>query len=350
MPSINLDLQFFSHRKIRRLCSKLGDWAEIIPIKIWIYTGSFHPEDGIIEGYNDEELLSMAGVKYDSQHDATSILQALCDSGWLVKTRKGYKVHEWLEYQGHIAAYSIRGKNAAMRRWGNLTKNGKNHATSIPEAMPEVCLTNALTDLTDLNKTRSVKNGEEKSLGDLDGKVSTVSVLDRMIGRFSSPMPEAEDFQDQDPPKPKPEPEDVEQYPEIGRKHTKEPVLEPQGTSERVEERKSTLSLLKGEFEKARKAYPGQKVGADPAWKHFIKKHGIHAVKIIPLLLPAIEAEVEHKHKLTASGLFCPQWKSFERWINGSYWTQDLEKIQFVLNQNGKQSTFEAPSNLKERV
>lgn len=170
-----------------------------------------------------------------------------------------------------------------------------------------------------LGKARIPMNSDE-----FDGSL-TKHVLGKMVGKFSSPMPEAEDFQDQDPPKPKSPPTE-----------TKEP--------------KTNLSTLKALFETARKKYPGQKVGPEPAWAHFIKKHGKGAAQIIPMLLPAIEAEAEHKLKLTASGLFCPQWKSFERWINGSYWTQDLEKIQVVLNQNGKQTTFETPSNLKERV
>lgn len=216
---------------------------------------------------------------------------------------------------------------------GNLMSKGASNRLDFIEETREFDRNRVIQRRTtgQVHKVKETKENireEEIEIGEreeVELEVSTESVLGRMVGRFSSPMPEAEDFQDQDPPKPKPEPTE-----------TKGP--------------KTNLSALKALFETARKKYPGQKVGPEPAWAHFIKKHGKGAARIIPLLLPAIEAEAEHKTKLAALGLFCPQWKSFERWINGSYWTQDLEKIQVVLNSSGKQSTFETPSNLKERV
>lgn len=152
MPCINLDLEYFSHRKILRLCAKLGSWAEIIPIKLWVYTGKFHPESGLLIGYSPEELIAIIGVRPEAGRDATSILQALLDCGFLVTAEGGYQVHQWLEYQGHIAAFSIRGKTAAKKRWAKLSEFTQNDATSIPDAMLNDDSSNAPTSLTDLTK------------------------------------------------------------------------------------------------------------------------------------------------------------------------------------------------------
>jgi len=155
MPCINLDLEYFSHRKVLRLCARLGPWAEIIPLKLCAYTGKFHPETGHLIGYSADELITMIGVRPDLGRDASSILQALLDCGFLVTAEGGYQVHQWLEYQGHIAAFSIRGKTAAKARWSKLAEKDLYDATSMPDAMlkpdssnaPTNYLTNYLTDL-----------------------------------------------------------------------------------------------------------------------------------------------------------------------------------------------------------
>lgn len=121
MPSINVDVDYFEHFKTKRLVSKLGEGSEIIPIRLWILASRFYPENGVFKNLENQELLDLAGVKCNK--DATSILQALEETGFLNKTRWGYQIHEWEEYQGHIIAYKIRGKHAAKKRWEKLKPN-----------------------------------------------------------------------------------------------------------------------------------------------------------------------------------------------------------------------------------
>lgn len=118
MPAINVDLDYFEHFKTKRLVVKFGEGAELIPIKLWVFAAKFYPEKGIFKGIDDQELLSLAGIKYNK--DASSILQGLVDLGFLDRTKGGYQIHEWEEYQGHIIAYKIRGKKANEARWNKL--------------------------------------------------------------------------------------------------------------------------------------------------------------------------------------------------------------------------------------
>lgn len=93
----------------------------------------------------------MIGVRLDSGWDASSILQALLDCGFLVPAVGGYHVHQWLEYQGHIAAFSIRGKTAAKKRWAKLKEFSEKDATSIPDAMLDCIPSNAPTNPTNVS-------------------------------------------------------------------------------------------------------------------------------------------------------------------------------------------------------
>ena len=118
MPSINVDINYFEHFKTKRLVVKLGENADMIPVKLWILAAKFYPESGIFKGIDEAELISLAGIKCNK--DALSILKALVEVGFLNKTDLGYQIHEWDEYQGHIMAYKIRGKKANEARWKKL--------------------------------------------------------------------------------------------------------------------------------------------------------------------------------------------------------------------------------------
>lgn len=88
----------------------------------------------------------------------------MLDCGFLVTAEGGYQVHQWLEYQGHIAAFSIRGKTAAKARWSKLAEKDLYDATSMPDAMLKPDSSNAPTNyLTGLptNPTEKEKSKRE---------------------------------------------------------------------------------------------------------------------------------------------------------------------------------------------
>jgi len=85
------------------------------------------------------------------------------------------------------------------------------------------------------------------------------------------------------------------------------------------------IAPAKAFFDTARKAYPGTKRGLDPEWTGFLKACPKYS-ESLPLLLPAIEREIEHRKKQVASG-FVPQWANFSTWINQKRWTQEFGEV-----------------------
>ena len=128
MAYANLDLDFFEHRKTKRLVGQLGAGAEIYAIRLWVYCGKFHAEDGRLEGYSDQEIESILG--WSGEPGKMLVLLAACfvhrEEGTIV-------VHDWLEHQGHIARFKQRGKDMAARRWGKKGQcDALRNASSIP--------------------------------------------------------------------------------------------------------------------------------------------------------------------------------------------------------------------------
>lgn len=140
MPELNLDLDYFEHPKVMLLADALGEWAEILPIKLWRFTAKFHPSTGVITGPSVnliERHLNWRGKKGDG-------IKALVTFGFLTEIPGGYEVHDFLKHQGHIESYKVRGKNAAEKRWG---KARGDDAVSMPQASLGDAASNTLTDV-----------------------------------------------------------------------------------------------------------------------------------------------------------------------------------------------------------
>lgn len=99
-------------------------------------------------------------------------------------------------------------------------------------------------------------------------------------------------------------------------------------------------------FDFARRQYPGTKRGFKPEWENFIKKQGPNVPEVLELLLPAINAEKQHRANLIRSGSFCPDWKNFQTWINGECWTQEFSTAQ---NVNGRPVLMETSEEKSQR-
>lgn len=91
--------------------------------------------------------------------------------------------------------------------------------------------------------------------------------------------------------------------------------------------RATRKTLLKEQFDKARKRFPGSKGGLTVEWENFEKKNRKTLEETIPKLLPAIEAEEAHKAAIAAAGRDPPAWKHFATWINKRCWEQELEEV-----------------------
>ncbi len=96
------------------------------------------------------------------------------------------------------------------------------------------------------------------------------------------------------------------------------------------------------EFESARKLFPGDKRGSAMEWANFQKatrKLGLTTAGVIPLLAPAIKAEMLHKFNLRKSHQFCPEWAMFSTWVNQGRWTQELAKAPSAASPGPSGST-----------
>jgi hypothetical protein len=111
------------------------------------------------------------------------------------------------------------------------------------------------------------------------------------------------------------------------------------------------LPKMAESFEKARAAYPGTKRGLEPEWENFAKRYK-RPSEIVPLLLPAIEAQIAMRKKIreAAPKAFLPEWKHFKTWINQKGWTEEIKQdipVKGRLPTPSHKTTYET---MKRRV
>lgn len=116
MAFLNLDMDFLTHPKTMRLVGLLGKGSEILLIRLWIYCGKFHCENGRLDGYTAQEIESHVGW-WGRQGMA---VEALIKLNFIEQTEEGFAVHDWKEHQGHIHALKVKGRAMANSRWSKL--------------------------------------------------------------------------------------------------------------------------------------------------------------------------------------------------------------------------------------
>lgn len=166
MPSLNLDLDYFTNPKIIRLVGLLGvgDAGFTIPIRLWTYVAKHHAATGKLAGYTRPEIEAIVGWHGEAGRCIEALLalklleiprgrspknisvpegallknnSIICMAQSGTKTgRSGpeiYIVHDWLEHAGHLSAYKKRAKLAASVKWANY-RNASSTASSIAPA------------------------------------------------------------------------------------------------------------------------------------------------------------------------------------------------------------------------
>lgn len=137
MPSLNIDLNFFEHPKLKRLRGLLNPNAEAYLIRLWAHVGKFHPEDGILKNFSKLEIEGIAG--WDGEKN--KMLEAFLKTGFIEKVGKWYEIHDWREHEGHLLVFKERAKLAAEGRWGNRINKDKSdkNASSTPKGGSKQC-------------------------------------------------------------------------------------------------------------------------------------------------------------------------------------------------------------------
>lgn len=111
MPSLNLDLTYFSHPKTRRLVGLLGKGSEVLPIQLWCYCGMHHAESGRLAGYSTQEIEAICAW----WGKGGEMVAAMLKVGFIETLggeAGGYQVHDWTDHAGHLAVYQERAKAA----------------------------------------------------------------------------------------------------------------------------------------------------------------------------------------------------------------------------------------------
>jgi hypothetical protein len=89
------------------------------------------------------------------------------------------------------------------------------------------------------------------------------------------------------------------------------------------EETNSVADATAIEFDKARRAFGGTKLGNKTEFTNFQRHNDWQ--ECLPLLLPAVKREIEHRAELKQMQVqFIPQWKNFRTWINQRCWEQEF--------------------------
>lgn len=174
MPYLNLDLNYFTHPKTRRLIGLLGRGSEVLPIRLWCHCGAHHCDAGKLADYSPQEIESI--VEWWGKPG--EMLQAFLRVGFILKTRGGFEIPGWREYQGHIAAFKAKGKAMADARW-KKARDADSNATSMLQALPEP------TEPT---------NGKEQQTNNPRGRPASLSVVLSAAATAGCPPAEAERF------------------------------------------------------------------------------------------------------------------------------------------------------------
>lgn len=141
MAFLNLDLDFFAHPKCARLVGLIGRDSEVFPLRLWAYTAKYHSVDGKLSGYSPQAVERI--VQWGGQPG--QCVDALAAVGFIDKIGESdWKVHDWVDYQGHIHALKLRNKKVAKNRWKNIRKSGSTVDTSgipkntsgVPHSLP----------------------------------------------------------------------------------------------------------------------------------------------------------------------------------------------------------------------
>lgn len=118
MPTLNLDLDFVDHPKVKRLIARTGHEGVTCLLRLWSYAGKFHKRDGSLASYSDDEIEQFAGW----QGVRGGFLQAILDVS-LMDSNKS--IHDWQDHAGHLALYHERAKDMNKKRWSSAKESVK---------------------------------------------------------------------------------------------------------------------------------------------------------------------------------------------------------------------------------
>jgi hypothetical protein len=140
MSFINLDENYFDHPKTTRLEGLIGVTGGIFPIRLWCWCAKYSKERGSLGKITTAEIEGI--LRWNGSPGC--LVEAMLKVGFLERRGREILCHDWKKTQGHIIAFSIRGKRNIKIRWEKYKKSG--NTTGITKR--PVCDTPNLPNLT----------------------------------------------------------------------------------------------------------------------------------------------------------------------------------------------------------
>jgi len=107
-----------------------------------------------------------------------------------------------------------------------------------------------------------------------------------------------------------------------GQKDLKEGVKDKDKEKDKdIDKETKKISLLI--FDEFRKIFPGTRKGNQTEYDNFCKKHKDWPY-CLQLLKPAVENQIKDKEAKRLKGVFVPEWKNLQTWINQRCWEEEI--------------------------
>lgn len=143
MPYLNLDPNYPEHPKTIKLIAWLGELGDAIPIRLWAYCARIHPKDGHMKGYSEDAVETVIRWRGEQKKAVNGLIAA----GFIRKTKSGFICTDWRQHQGHLEAFSRRGRAAAKARWNKYATSIAKPKTSNAPAVPSLPTTPTVEDV-----------------------------------------------------------------------------------------------------------------------------------------------------------------------------------------------------------
>lgn len=135
-PDIRVQTTFPHHHKTKKLRRKLGGDGIVALLFLWVFAAENRP-NGVLSGMDPDDI----AIACQWEGDATSMLQALLDVGFLKLVEGVYVLHDWLENNPWAAAAPARkakASAAARARWEKRNEVDGGNAPGIPSDAPSM--------------------------------------------------------------------------------------------------------------------------------------------------------------------------------------------------------------------
>lgn len=104
---------------------------------------------------------------------------------------------------------------------------------------------------------------------------------------------------------------------------------------EEIKKDKEIINKVKKLFDNFRKLYPGTKKGLNTEFNNYKKKHQDYK-SVIVILLPALLEQKRWRKEMATAGMFVPEWKHLQTWINQRCWEEEKPEIRHESQEQKK--------------